>query len=419
MPGFSGLVTRRAALGLLAATATGLLAACAGGSQPTPTTAPASAPKPTEAAKPAGAAQSGAAAPTSAPAQSAAKATAGGWPDYYPANYAETVEASRSEQKLLVYSIMSKDNWKPVLDEFKTRYGWIDVEALDLGSYEVFERFYSESAGGARTADMIITSAPDGWQDFIKRGELADYKSPEEDKVPPFTRLAPGVYTASTDPMVFIWNKKLVQTPPRTMAELGEMVSKDASKFAPAKVVSYEENNATGFAANWFWAKKVGEDKAFQVLESIGKVRPKLDSSAGRMVDATLAGETLIGYFVSTISVLPRLPQAQEVLGWAMIGDGTPVIVRGMGVTKKAQSPNSAKLLLDFIMSAPGQLAFANGGLTAYRADVADQAKAHVSKLATDIGEQNLAFFSFDPDIADAGKREAFRARLKTALGRG
>ena len=405
----STALTRRAVLGLLAAGATGLLAACAGGTQPTPTAAPAAQAKPTTAP---------AAGATSAPAAAGAKPTAGGWPDYYPANYADTVEASKKEQKLLVYSIMSKDNWKPVLDDFKTRYSWLDVEALDLGAYEVFERYYSESAGGARTADMIISSGPDGWQDFVKKSELAEYKSPEDDKVPAFTKLAPSIYTASTDPMVFIWNKKLLAQPPKTIAELGDMATKDAAKFSPGKIVSYEETNATGFAANWFWAKKVGQDKALATLSAIGKTKPKLESSAGRMVDATLAGETLIGYFVSTISVLPRFPQAQEVLGWAMIGDGTPVIVRGMGVTKKAQAPNAAKLMMDFIMSSAGQLAFANGGLTAYRADVADHAKAHLSKLSAEVGEQNLSFFSFDPDLADATKREDFRAKMKTALGR-
>jgi iron(III) transport system substrate-binding protein len=396
-------LTRRAALGLISAAATGLLAACAGSSQTAaPTTAPAA--KPTTAAAPA--------------AQTGAKPTAGGWPDYYPANYGDMVEASKKEQKLLVYSIMSKDNWKPVLDQFKTRYEWIDVEALDLGSYEVFERYYSESAGGARTADMIITSAPDAWQDFIKKGELAEYKAAEDGKVPAFTKLAPNIYTASTDPMAFIWNKKLLATPPKTMAELGDMVAREPGKFSPAKVVSYEESNATGFGGYWFWSKKVGQDKGLEIIGKIGQAKPKLDSSAGRMVDATLAGETLVGFFVSAISVLPRFPAAQEVLGWSLIADGTPVIVRGMGVTKKAQSPNAAKLMMDFVMSQTGQVAFADGGLTAYRPDVADQAKIHLNKLAAEVGEQNLAFFSFDTDIADAAKREDFRAKLKTALGR-
>src|SRR5207247_3432757 len=109
---------------------------------------------------------------------------------------------------------------------------------------------------------------------------------------------------------------------------------------------------------------------------------------------------------------------ADAVLGYALISDGTPIITRGMGIAKKAQSPNAAKLMIDYVLSAEGQLAFADGGLTAYRPDVADQAKVHLSKLAAQVGEQALAPFGFDPDLADTTKREDFRAKLKTALGR-
>jgi iron(III) transport system substrate-binding protein len=201
------------------------------------------------------------------------------------------------------------------------------------------------------------------------------------------------------------------------MAELGDLVSKNAGQFTPGKITSYEETNATGFAGYWFWAKKQG-DKAWNVFEAIGKTKPKLESSGGRMVDSTLSGETPLGYFVSYITVAPKLASAQEVLGWTMIADGTPLITRGMGITKKAQSPNSAKLMMDFLLSQDGQIAFSNGGLTAYRPDVADKAKIHLDKLGAEVGQDNLLPFTFDPDIADKAKTDDFRARLKTALGR-
>lgn len=71
-----------------------------------------------------------------------------GLPPYYPPEYARIVEASRGEDGPLVYSIMSARNWEPVLAEFRRLYPWIRVETLDLGSHEVFERYYAESAGG-------------------------------------------------------------------------------------------------------------------------------------------------------------------------------------------------------------------------------------------------------------------------------
>jgi iron(III) transport system substrate-binding protein len=136
------------------------------------------------------------------------------------------------------------------------------------------------------------------------------------------------------------------------------------------------------------------------------------------MVDAALSCENTVGFFVSLITIVPKFPQAEPVLGYSMIGDGTPILTRGMGITKKASSPNSAKLMTDFILSQEGQIAFSEGGLTAYRPDVADKAKLHLSQLEKQVGTENLLPFSFDPDLRDQAKKDAFVARWKKTFGR-
>ena len=384
------LVTRREALRILGIGAGGLIAACGGTAGPSP----------------------------SASGSAAASGAASGIPSYYPSTYGQIVEAAKKEPKLQVYSIMSKTNWAPVIEEFKKKYSFIDMDATDDDAYAVFDKYYTESAGGAKSADLLISSGMGGWQKFIQKGELEVYKSAEHDKVPAWSRHADGVYTVSSDPMVIIWNKKLVTNPPKTMAALVDLVTKDQAKYKPGKITTYIETNATGFAANWFAAKKAGQDKWLQTISAIGATAPKLESSGGRMVDSTLAGETLIGYFVSAITVLPKFPAANDVLGYTLIGDGTPVITRAMGITKKAKAPNSAKLLVDFILSQEGQIAWAKGGLTPYRTDVADKAAIHLDKFSADVGQQNLIPFSFDPDLADSTKAEDFRGKLKKALGK-
>ena len=352
------------------------------------------------------------------PAASATGGGVAGFPSYYPASYQQIIDAAKSEPKLQIYSIMSKANWQPVMDAFKAKFSFIDLDATDDDAYAVFDKYYTESAGGAKSADLLISSAMDGWQSFVKKGELEVYKSPEDERVPAWSKLAQGVYTVSSDPMVIIWNKRLVSNPPKTMAALAELATKDQAKYKPGKITTYIETNATGFSANWFAAKKVGQDKWLQTVSQIGATQPKVESSGGRMVDGTIAGEIHLGYFVSAITVLPKFPAANDILGYALIGDGTPVITRGMGITKKAKAPNRAKLLFDFILSQDGQIAWANGGLTPYRPDVADKAKIHLDKLGAEVGAQNLIPFSFDPDLADSTKAEDFRAKLKKALGR-
>jgi len=365
----------------------------------TPTT---EAPKPTDAPK-----------PTSAPAATAAPAATVAPTASAADEYNKIIEASKKENALVVYSIMSANNWKPVITGFSQKYPWIKVEnVVDLSSNEIFPRYFSESASKAKTADIIITSNPDGWQDFIAKGESVAYKSTEDAALPAWSKLAPGIYTVSSDPLIFIWNKQAVPVAPKTMVELAAMIDKDPAKFQ-GKITTYDaETNATGFAANWFWMKKKGED-GWKILESIAKAKPKLASGAGAMVDDTLSGAISVGYFVSGINAYPKYPAAEPVMGNSMIADATPLIVRGMGLTKAAKNINSAKLLIDYILSQEGQLAFAEGGLTAYRPDVADKAKLHLSKLSAAIGEQNLAPFFFDKDIADATKVAEFKARWK------
>lgn len=391
---------------------------------PAATTASGSAPAATTGAAPASTASAGSAAAGTRPAGSAVavapSGTApGGWPAYYPADYQTIVDAAKKEGKLNIYSIMSKDNWKPVLDGFQKRYGFLSVETTDLGSSEVFQRYYSEAASNARTGDIVITSTPDEWQAFIKRGELVVYKSPEDPYLPDWSKLATGVYSASSDPLVFIYNKKTLAADktPKTLAELAANITTDATPYK-GKMVTYDpEKVATGFAAFWFYIKKNG-DKGWSQLETIGKQSVKLESSAGNMVNSTLTGEINLGFFVSTISVLPKLPASEAVLGYRMIADGTPILVRGMGIARKGASPNAAKLLIDYVLSQEGQIAFAEGGLTAYRPDVADKAKVHLNSIAAGLGEDNLLKFYFDPDLTDKAKTDAFLARLKTTFGR-
>ena len=84
-----------------------------------------------------------------------ATASAQNLPSYYPKSYSQIVEGSKKENKLVVYSIMAEYNWKPVVEGFRKLYPWIEVQTLDLGSSEVFERYYSERASGARTVEIM------------------------------------------------------------------------------------------------------------------------------------------------------------------------------------------------------------------------------------------------------------------------
>lgn len=360
-------------------------------------------------AAPAGTGQAGGQAPTdAAPAQPVPAAAAGD---------NALVEASKDEKDgVLIYSIMSENNWAPVLEGFKAKYPWINVTTTDLGAYEVFERYYTEAAGNARTADFIATTAPDGWINFAAKGEVDPYVSAEDANIPDVGKIAPGIYATSTDPMVFVYNKALLPNPPKTMAELVSMIQAEPEKFA-GKLVTYDAaGEGFGYGLNWYYTKAKG-DEGWKTLEAIGSTKPKILTSGGKIIDSVLSGESILGFFVSNITVQPRLAAAQQLLGYSYVPDAEVVAVRGMAVTKHATSPNSARLLVDYILSAEGQLAFAKGGLTAYRTDIASQAPLHLTQVIEAVGGQDKIIFSRpDPALADEAAHSEFIARWQKAL---
>ncbi|MFL5802901.1 MAG: ABC transporter substrate-binding protein [Roseiflexaceae bacterium] len=329
----------------------------------------------------------------------------------------QMVEASKNEKDgVIVYSIMSEKNWAPVLEGFNAKYPWIKISTNDLGAYEVFERYYTEAAGNARTADIIATTAPDGWINFTKKGEVDPYISKEDANIPDIGKVDKGVYAVSIDPMVFVWNKALLPEPPKTMADLVSMIQKDPAKFQ-GKLITYDSaGEGFGYGLNWFYTKAKGDD-GWKTLQALGSAKPKLQTSGGKMIDAVLSGEASLGFFVSNITVQPRLAQAGQLLGYSFVPDAQVVAVRSMAVTKHAGSPNSAKLLLDYILSSEGQIAFAKGGLTAYRTDVAEQAPLHLSQVSKAVGgDDKLIIARPEADLADQAKHDEFIKRWEQAL---
>jgi iron(III) transport system substrate-binding protein len=329
-------------------------------------------------------------------------------------DYKTIINGSKQEKGLTVYSVMGSDNWAPLLKAFKAKYPWIKVQTDDLDAVEVVDRYLSEVSDGLPTADLLVTTAEDAWGDVDAAGEILPYTSIEDAHLPDWAKLTPNIYTVSSDPMVLIWNKKAVPNPPNSLQALADMIKADPAAYA-GKLNTYDaRKNETGLESFWFWTEKMGED-GWTILDTLGSTQIVPETSASDMVDSVLSGETNIGFFVSAISVLPRLAKAPD-LGWSMIADGTPVINREMAITKHGTSPNSAKLLLDFILSADGQIAFSQGGLTAYRDDIVDKAKTHLDTLEQSVGADNMIYFEIEPRLSDPDIQAQFLERWQQAF---
>jgi iron(III) transport system substrate-binding protein len=328
----------------------------------------------------------GAALGTAAPLPAAAER-----PSYYPADYDKIVEASKKESGLLIYSIMAEYNWRPVIEDFNKLYPWIKVSTLDLNSNEVFTRYYAEKSSGAKTTDLIVSATVDGWAEFLGKGEVMEYKSVESDKVPDWSKPKPGFYTVSTDPNIIAYNKLVVPEGkrPKGIQHLAQLVKENPALFRNGLATYNVPLSTYGQAIYDVYLHRNGE-KGWAAFDVIGP-QTRLEMSAGPMLAKLASGEYKVAYFAGGVVVFPKMKDAMtsKVMGWNFIEDGTPLFMRMMGIPKAAPNVNSAKLMLDFILSHDGQAAFGRGGLTPYRSDVKPD---------------EVAFFTYDSIMAKVGK---------------
>lgn len=324
-------------------------------------------------------------------------------PDYYPDNYQEIIDASKNENGLVIYSNMADNNWNPVLKGFNQAYPWIKVETLDLGSGTVHSRWEAEAGSNSRTADILVSGANDRWARYGLNGEMLPYQSPEKPHLPDFAKPYDGVYVMSTDPLVITYNAALLPEGkrPTGVASIAEMASKEPKKFQ-GKITTYDAaRNSFGLAAWWTSLKHKGE-KGWEELRTIGPMI-RGETSGGPMNEKIASGEYLVGIAVSGITIFPRLDQpGGKILGFAFPDDGTPVMMRGLGIAKNTNNPNSAKLLLDYLLSNEGQTLIGKGGLTPYRDDVDEKEVRYTYQgIAEIVGNDNMIVVGFDKALID------------------
>ena len=292
-------------------------------------------------------------------------------PAAYPRSYQAIVDASKRESGLLVYSSMAKYNWAAAIAGFKRRYPWVKVTTLDLGPNELSERYNAEAAVKRPTADLIVFAAPDAWQQLARRGAILPYASPEAPSLPAWSKPMPGLYTYATAPMLIVYNKALLRPHqyPTSMAQLAAIAQADPARFRNRLTTYDASSHSFAYAIHWRVAQQ--GQQGWNLFRKLGPLT-RTEPSGATMLDKVTTGEYLVSYYNSAVTVLPHMKDVgrDRLVGWTLPTDGTPVMIYGMAVTTAGRSRNSAKLMLDYLLSREGQILSARGGMTPYRRDV-------------------------------------------------
>jgi iron(III) transport system substrate-binding protein len=292
-----------------------------------------------------------------APASPSPSAAAAG-----PATAASLVQAAKSEKGLVIYGNAPTQYLQPVIDAFEHQYPGIKVTETALGDTTTFSKYQAEAAQGARTADILMASAPASWVQAEQNNVTANVIPSGLSNFPAWVNQGHGVYVMSPEPVVEVYNPKLLAASqvPRTYAQLA---ADTASKPARYKLVSYPIDDPLNYAAIYGLIHLLG---SAQVWHDYGLMGPntKTFSEGLAGLQQIIQGGASIGYISSGLAQ-GVVPHYKGLASYTFMKDATPLVPRAVAVTAKASSPASAQLFLDFLYSKPGQDALCAGGFEA------------------------------------------------------
>jgi iron(III) transport system substrate-binding protein len=327
-----------------------------------------------------------------------------------PGPLAGLIKQSKSESGIVVYGNPPSANFNALVDRFHYYYPWIKVTEYDLDDNTIFSKYASEAAQGTRTADLLIASAPNLWVYAHRKGLVQSSFTPRDlDKYPKFVKQYPGIYVMSPDPGIIVYNKLLLKDKvPNSVAE----IASDTGTYG--KLTGYTADNTFGYTGLYGYVQK----KGWANFETIGK-RLKPTSGVGAQLQLLAQGGAVAAYLTSPTArfTIKSNSSYSQILDWTYSKDATPIISRGIGVTKKAASPASAKLFLDFIYSVAGQLAMCDAGFTAFRNGYtpADGCTNTLADVYKKVGQKNVYVPGFTQKFVN--DRPAFTKRWHSIFG--
>jgi iron(III) transport system substrate-binding protein len=305
-------------------------------------------------------------------------------PAGYPAGYAETISSANREGKLVIYSATDPPAAAPLLKEFRALYPGIEVQYLNMSSVEVYRRFMSESAEGMRSADALWSPAMDLQMKLVNDGHALTYKSPEAPNLPAWAVWRNEAFGTTYEPAVFVYNKRLVAQDevPQTHAEFARLLRDNPGRFK-GKVTTYDiEKVGVGFllatqdsmTSGAFW----------DLARAMFAAGVQLQPTTGLMVERIASGESLIGYNLLGSYAMVRA-RTDPSIGYVLPRDYTLVMSRIVFISRRAASPNAARLWLDFLLSKRGQEIIARESrLFSLRSDVEGETTG--ARLASTLG---------------------------------
>jgi iron(III) transport system substrate-binding protein len=257
----------------------------------------------------------------------------------------ELITKARDEKKLVLYHSTGIDDTQQILDRFRKRYPFLQVENHRLSSPKIIQRIITEVRAGRDLADAYLISGLQTW--LLKdMGYLAAYNSPERVKIRPALRDRQGYWTG------VLWN----------LGVLGyntNIVSQAAVPKTWLDLLQPRWKGQIGLEAedvSWyiFILHLMGQEKGKAFLQQLARQQPQIRSGHNLIAQLLTGGE----FGLAPTARVHRVEDAKQQgapVDWLAIEPLAPEPPVCVSLPKNAPRPNAGKLFIDFVLSAEAQ----------------------------------------------------------------
>ncbi|WP_137132745.1 extracellular solute-binding protein [Rhizobium sp. FY34] len=267
----------------------------------------------------------------------------------------QLIAAAKAEGKVVWYTTMIVDQAvRPIVAAFEAAYPGIKVEFARGNSGDTALKVINEGQAGNRLGDVFDGTGT--YASVKAAGMVAPYVPDSAANLAAEFKDPDGYWhAANIYYLTAAYNTDLVsaEDAPKTYEDLLDPKWKGQMAWA----VTPEPTGAAGFVGNVLMS--MGEEKGMAYLKKLaGQKITNMSSSQRTVLDRTILGESPIALMIFNHHV-PISKEKGAPVEWMRM---EPLVSSAslIGLVKNAPHPNAGKLLIDFILSNPGQQVIAN-----------------------------------------------------------
>src|SRR5262245_19735841 len=254
-------------------------------------------------------------------------------PPGYPAEYQTIIAAAEREGSVAVYSTTDSASADALLKDFRALYPKVQIKYYDLNSTEVYNRYLSETAANAETADVLWSGSMDLQLKLVADEHAQTYRSPEAGKMPKWAVYEDRAWGTTFEPLVIAYNKRLLPADavPASRADLLRLLKERPQLLAGGKLTSYDPEKS-GFGFLLMTQDEKYFPQFWELAAAFGHGTGRFYPSSGTMIERITSGEHLLGFNVIGSYVVLRQKRDPD-LGLVYPEDYVLVMLLGLFLT--------------------------------------------------------------------------------------